>query len=262
MLACQLLDLSGVERPDRPAGSRPAAPMPSRRPSTIATRGVTPSLAAACLRLRMSGTSARCTRACDMFNRVSGPRGGWGLWRGTRVRGGLGFLEARDYVLDVQARADRPGGGRMSDLYEEDILAWSERETAIMRDVAEGRRPNQALDWPNIIEEVESLGREQVNAVMSHLVQAMIHDLKASLWPSARDAEHWRDEADQHRDDARARITPAMRQRIDVQRLYERALARLRRTEEGRTATAPFDPLCPRSLDQLLGAPIDAPCGS
>jgi hypothetical protein len=58
----------------------------------------------------------------------------------------------------------------MSDLYDTDILEWSDHQAALLRRVAAGERVNE-VDWPNIIEEVESVGREQLHAVESLLVQ-------------------------------------------------------------------------------------------
>ncbi|WP_428487199.1 DUF29 family protein [Rhodopila sp.] len=47
----------------------------------------------------------------------------------------------------------------MTSLYDEDILLWSERQRDLLRRVAAGEPVNEAPDWPNIIEEVESVGR-------------------------------------------------------------------------------------------------------
>jgi hypothetical protein len=55
----------------------------------------------------------------------------------------------------------------MSDLYDEDILLWSERQAALLQRVAAGEPVNERPDWPNIVEEVESVGREQLHAVES-----------------------------------------------------------------------------------------------
>ena len=71
----------------------------------------------------------------------------------------------------------------MSDLYDADILSWSEHQAALLRRVAGGHIPNEAPDWTNIIEEVESVGREQLHAVRSLIVMALLHDLKAAAWP-------------------------------------------------------------------------------
>ena len=79
----------------------------------------------------------------------------------------------------------------MSDLYDEDILLWSERQGTLLRRIAAGEPVNERPDWANIIEEVESVGREQLHAVESLLLQALLHMLKAEGWPNARDVENW-----------------------------------------------------------------------
>ena len=84
------------------------------------------------------------------------------------------------------------------DLYDTDILLWSEQQAALLR-----RRSVNALDWDNLVEEVEAVGRSELHAVQSHLILALLHDLKAEAWPLSRDVEHWRAEARGHRDDAR-----------------------------------------------------------
>ena len=56
--------------------------------------------------------------------------------------------------------------------YESDILEWSERQAALLRRAAAGERVND-LDWPNIIDEVESVGLSELRSVESLLVQAL-----------------------------------------------------------------------------------------
>jgi hypothetical protein len=41
---------------------------------------------------------------------------------------------------------------------------------------------HETPDWPNIIEEIESVGSEQRFAVELMLMQALIHRLKAEAW--------------------------------------------------------------------------------
>src|SRR5271157_5541469 len=113
----------------------------------------------------------------------------------------------------------------MSDLYEDDILLWSEHQAELLRRRAAGELVNEAeLDWPNIAEEIESVGNEQLHAVESFLVQALLHDLKAAAWPLSRDVPHRRAEARRFRGDAASRFAPSMRQRIDMAKIYRRAL--------------------------------------
>ena len=57
-------------------------------------------------------------------------------------------------------------------LYERDALAWSERQADLLRRLAAGERLNEAVDWPNVIEEVQDVGLSELRAVRSLLVQA------------------------------------------------------------------------------------------
>ena len=60
----------------------------------------------------------------------------------------------------------------MSDLYDDDVLLWSERQAALLRAIAAGEPVNERPDWPNITDEVESVGRSDLRAVESLLLQA------------------------------------------------------------------------------------------
>src|SRR3954447_11257259 len=113
----------------------------------------------------------------------------------------------------------------MGELYEADVFEWSQHQAALLRRRAAGELVNEAeLDWPNIAEEIESVGRDQLHAVESFLVQALLHDLKAEAWPLSSYVDGWRAEARRFRGDATARLTPAMRQRVDLAKFSRRAL--------------------------------------
>lgn len=139
--------------------------------------------------------------------------------------------------------------------YDADILSWSEHQAALLKRRAAGELVNDAdLDWPNIAEEIESVGRSQMSAVRSLLIQAMVHDLKAEAWPLWRDVPHWRAEARRFRIDAAEAFAPSMRQRIDVADLYAKALRVLPEAIDGQPPL-PVPPLCPVTLDELLSEP-------
>jgi len=67
----------------------------------------------------------------------------------------------------------------MGDLYDTDVLEWSQHQNRLLGQHAAGEAGNEAPDWANIIEEVESVGRDQLYAVESLLAQALAHMLKA-----------------------------------------------------------------------------------
>lgn len=143
-------------------------------------------------------------------------------------------------------------GSRMSDLYDEDILLWSEEQAALLRRVAAGERLNEGgPDWPNVIEEIESVGREQLHAVESLLSQALRHMLKAEAWPLSRDASNWRADAIDFRRQARRRFAPSMRQKIDLAALYADALVAMPDKQDGQPPL-PVPATCPVTLDELL----------
>ncbi len=142
-------------------------------------------------------------------------------------------------------------------LYERDALAWAEHQADLLRRLAMGERLNEAVDWPNVIEEVQDVGLSELRACQSLLQQVMTHLLKLSAWPDSRAAVHWRDEAETFLDDAGRRFTPSMRQRIDLNDLYIAALRRVRSKTDDSGVPRPLPEICPFALDDLLTSSAD-----
>jgi hypothetical protein len=143
----------------------------------------------------------------------------------------------------------------MSD-YDTDILEWSEQQAELLHRMGRGDHVNDQVDWENVAEEIADVGRSELRAVASHLVQALLHDLKAEAWPLSREVPQWRAEARGHRDDARAAFTPSMaeREELEVAELYCRALRRIPSTIDGvPPLSAPI--ACPMPLGELLSEP-------
>jgi Domain of unknown function DUF29 len=135
--------------------------------------------------------------------------------------------------------------------YDTDVLAWSEHQAELLRRMAAGERVNDQVDWSNVVEEIESVGNEQLHAVTSLLVQAILHHLKAEAWPQSSEVAHWRAEARGFRGDAADRFAPSMRQKIDMAKLYRRALRRMPESIDG-WVPLPLPDACPFTLDELL----------
>jgi len=109
-------------------------------------------------------------------------------------------------------------------LYDTDILVWSERQAHLLRRLAAGERVNADVDWENVIDEVESVGRSELNAVESLLLQAIIHLLKLQAYPHHDSARHWRMETRAFLNAAKRRFAPSMRGRIPLRALYKEAV--------------------------------------
>jgi hypothetical protein len=139
----------------------------------------------------------------------------------------------------------------MSDLHEADILEWSERQSALLRQIAAGTPPNEPPDWHNIIEELAEAGLNRLRACRSLLVQAIAHEMKAAAWPTSEYVARWRHDAANFRVDAREVFTPFMRRRLDLEAIYRRALRELPPEIDGKPPL-PLPPTCPMTLEELL----------
>jgi hypothetical protein len=71
-------------------------------------------------------------------------------------------------------------------LYEADFHRWSADQARALRD----RRPDD-IDWENIAEEIESLGRSDRQEIASRLTVILAHLLKWQIQPLAR-SNSWR----------------------------------------------------------------------
>lgn len=142
-------------------------------------------------------------------------------------------------------------------LYERDALAWAERQAELLRRLAAGERTNEAVDWPNVIEEVHDVGLSELRACQSLLEQALAHLLKLHALPQDQATRHWRDEVRAFLNDAQRRFTPSMRQRIGLDDLFGEAAVRARAAAEDIGVTARALPeTCPFTLDELLAGDV------
>ena len=141
----------------------------------------------------------------------------------------------------------------MSDgLYERDALAWAAQQADLLRRLAAGERVNASVDWPHVIEEVQDVGLSELRACRSLLRQALVPVLKLHAWPHSAAAAHWRDEAGAFLVDAEDRFTPSMRQRIDLEEIYAKALHLAQAATDASGEPAPLPGACPFALDDLL----------
>ena len=142
----------------------------------------------------------------------------------------------------------------MSDLYDTDILGWSERQAELLRRLAAGERVNDQIDWENVAEEVESVGRSELHRTESLLTQTLRHRLKIMAWFSSSEVSRWQEEATLFQMDAARAFQESMRQRLDMALIYRRARHRFPQQIDGQ-APLPLPETCPVALDELLSEP-------
>ena len=142
------------------------------------------------------------------------------------------------------------------DLYQRDILTWSEHQADLLRRVARGERVNN-LDWAHVVDEIEAVGLSELSVVNSHLRLMLLHLLKLASWPDNSAVRQWREEVAGFQAEAVQRFAPSMRQRIDLDQLYARALKQLRVADYGRPPL-PWPTDCLLTVDQLLNDDVAA----
>ena len=114
-----------------------------------------------------------------------------------------------------------------ADLYDADMPLWCDRQAGRLRHLAKTMTGDDLPDWPNLIEEVESLGSAQRHRVESLWVQAMVHLMKLQASPASADVPHWMMEIRGCLNDARRSYAPSMRQGISMDAIYADACYRL-----------------------------------
>jgi hypothetical protein len=101
---------------------------------------------------------------------------------------------------------------KLSELYDRDFVLWTEDQAAALR-----RAKDSNLDWENLAEEIESLGKSDRRELTSQIRRILHHLLKIESSPAAEPRSGWHSTVR----DARAQIdeilrdSPSLRRQID-----------------------------------------------
>jgi hypothetical protein len=149
----------------------------------------------------------------------------------------------KDLKTDL-APADEPLGAE----YERDFYSWLMEQARHLRD---GRF--EALDCDNLAEEIESLGREQFNKLVSALRVLMAHVLKWDHQPALR-SRSWILSIEEQRLEIADVLddNPGLKPRLPeaMARAYRRA--RIEAAKETGLEEDKFPPACPYAFDELM----------
>ncbi len=138
-------------------------------------------------------------------------------------------------------------------LYDQDFYAWTQRQVELMRS---GRLAE--LDIEHLIEEIESLGRQERQELRNRLGVLLGHLLKWHYQPEAR-SKSWRATIQEQRQEIRRQIEensslkPYLSEAIEIG--YEKGLSLVDRE-------TPLDPKqlpqsCPFSEAEIFEKPVD-----
>lgn len=132
--------------------------------------------------------------------------------------------------------------------YDRDFAAWAEEQGGLLR-----ARAGAELDWDNLAEEIETLGRSERHEIRSRLLVLLLHLLKWQFQPEKRKGG-WRSSIIE----TRARLHECLEESPSLQgypaavlaKEYE--LARLKAAGETDLPVESFPPSCPWPLSAIL----------
>ena len=149
------------------------------------------------------------------------------------------------------APADEPARAA----YDRDFYSWSLEQARLLR---EGRF--EPLDWENVAEEIESLGREQFNKLSSAFRVLLVHMLKWDHQPDPR-SRSWALSIETQRIEVEDVLAdnPGLKPRVPeaIARAFRRA--RLEAAKETGLDKHEFPATCPYSPDAIASRPFEVP---
>lgn len=102
-------------------------------------------------------------------------------------------------------------------LYETDYNQWVNETVQQLRE-----RQFDGVDWDNLIEEIEDMGKSQKRALESFLTHLVEHLLKLSYWESEkeRNGNHWKSEIVNFRYKIHKRLKESPSLRPELESIY------------------------------------------
>jgi hypothetical protein len=146
----------------------------------------------------------------------------------------------------------------MSGLYDTDIVLWSEQQAGRLRQHAAGAN-DPTVDWPNIIEEIEALGRSERTELVRRIGTVIEHLAKLEASPAINPRIGWMETVLRTREqiDRLVKANPSLRPSLAavVAAEHEPALRLVRDVFalQGETPQVPPEQLR-YDVDQVLGS--------
>ena len=135
----------------------------------------------------------------------------------------------------------------LKELYETEYDQWLTETVRLLKN-----RQLERLDYENLIEELEALGRSERSAAKSLLLQIIVHLMLYQFWQSERErnANHWAGEIITFRVQLEDKLTTNLRNYLadELPKIYQNALLIVQK----KTQLNSLPEQCPYSLQQLL----------
>ncbi len=115
----------------------------------------------------------------------------------------------------------------MGSRYDQDLVLWSEEQARALREEGQARS-NAGIDWENVAEEIESLGRSDRRALGSHIAIIIEHLLKLQAAPAAQAVGGWADTIARARGDVEDLLADSPSLRREVADMIAKRLPKVR----------------------------------
>lgn len=99
-------------------------------------------------------------------------------------------------------------------LYDQDFFLWTQEQSSQLR--VQAGRSNVGVDWENVAEEIESLGKSDRRGVRSRLARILEHLLKLAFSPATEPRIGWADTVAEQRQSLREILadSPSLRREV------------------------------------------------
>src|SRR3954468_5676892 len=100
--------------------------------------------------------------------------------------------------------------------YDGDLALWAEDQARALRSAAQARI-NLPIDWENVAEEIESLGKSQGRELASRIGTIMVHLMKLQASPATEPRAGWRETVIEQRNEIRRLMedSPSLRRSVE-----------------------------------------------
>jgi hypothetical protein len=146
------------------------------------------------------------------------------------------------------------GPRRNGPSYEDDFFAWTQYQAEVLRSMP---ATDNRFDRENVAEEIETVGRNERDAVRSQVRRILEHFLKLAHSPAGDPRHGWRGSIIDARAELDDKLSPTLRHDIVgvLGRLYATARKRVatdlqEHGEQDAAASLPAE--CPYTVDQIL----------
>ncbi|MDJ0660521.1 MAG: DUF29 domain-containing protein [Crocosphaera sp.] len=102
--------------------------------------------------------------------------------------------------------------------YEKDYHQWTIEQAQALRELVNTHqelKQLKTLDWDNIIEEIEALGRSEYSAVTSLLMRQIEHRLKIDYVPLPECRNKWKSEVIAFKKNLKRKFAPSMKPKLE-----------------------------------------------